>query len=87
MDKLVLTDEQIIDHVNNIFMDLFEIEEAKLQPTANIYIDLGLDSLDTIDLLISFETKFKMKPNADEIREIVTLQDVYNLIQRYYEKI
>ena len=27
MDKLVLTDEQIIDHVNNIFMDLFEIEE------------------------------------------------------------
>lgn len=87
MEKVVLTNEKIVEIVNSIFIDLFEIEKEKLQPSANIYIDLGLDSLDTIDLLISFESKFKMKPNAEEIREILTLQDVYHLVHKYYEKI
>ena len=77
---------QIETRIQAIFTQLFELDKAKLKPGANLYLDLGLDSIDAIDLVVSFETEFKMRPSDEEMRAIRTLEDVYALAEKYYER-
>lgn len=79
-----LSNVEVCDKVNAMFVDLFELESDKLIPAAHLYTDLSLDSLDAIDLVISFERVFKIKPPHEEIRNIQTLGDVHQLVLKYY---
>ncbi|AMV72118.1 phosphopantetheine-binding protein [Desulfuromonas carbonis] len=76
-----MTEEQIIDLINRSLAEEFELELADLQPEANIYADLGLDSLDTVDMVIVLEGAFKFKIREEEaIREIRTLGDIHRFV-------
>jgi len=76
-----MTEEQIIDLINRSLAEEFELELGDLQPEANIYADLGLDSLDTVDMVIVLEGAFKFKIREEEaIREIRTLGDIHRFV-------
>ena len=47
-----MTEQEIIDITNKVFEESFEIEVERLIPEANIFLDLGLDSLDIVDLVV-----------------------------------
>ena len=76
MDK-----QEITDKINQVFAESFEIEKNKLLPQANIFEDLGLDSLDIVDLVVALQQKFGIKIRDDQrIRNIRTLEDVYQFV-------
>ena len=76
-----MTETQIIDLINRSLAEEFELELSDLQPEANIYADLGLDSLDTVDMVIVLEGAFKFKIREEEaIREIRTLGDIHRFV-------
>lgn len=76
MDK-----QEIIDKINQVFEESFEIEKEKLLPQANIFEDLGLDSLDVVDLVVALQQKFGIKIRADQrVRDIRTLEDVCQFV-------
>lgn len=76
-----MTEEEIIAKTNRVFEESFEIETERLVPEAHIFIDLGLDSLDIVDLIVALQTSFGVKIRTDEqAREIRTLGDVYRFI-------
>jgi acyl carrier protein len=78
------TQSQIAETVNKLFVSLFELEPEQLLADTNLYQDLGLDSLDAIDLIIAFEKQFKINPPVEEVKLIRTMQDVYNMVLKYY---
>lgn len=78
--------KETIDKVNHIFIELFELEEKQLTPEANLYEGLGLDSLDTIDLIVEFQKEFNINPPNDQLKEIRTLNDVYQLVEANVNK-
>jgi acyl carrier protein len=76
-----MTDQKIIEVINGVFEDVFEIEREKLLPEAHIFNDLGLDSLDIVDLVAALQKSFGVNiRNEEEIRNIRTLQDIYKFI-------
>ena len=76
MDK-----QEIIDKINQVFEESFEIKKEKLLPQANIFEDLGLDSLDVVDLVVALQQKFGIKIRDDQrLRDIRTLEDVYQFV-------
>ena len=76
MDK-----QEIIDKINQVFEESFEIKKEELLPQANIFEDLGLDSLDVVDLVVALQQKFGIKIRADQrVRDIRTLGDVYKFV-------
>lgn len=76
-----MTEQEIIDRTNSVFEESFEIEPERLVPEAHIFTDLGLDSLDIVDLIVALQTSFGVKIRTDEkVREIRTLSDVYRFI-------
>lgn len=76
MDK-----NDIIAKVNAVFEEAFEIPPEKLHPQARIFDELGLDSLDIVDLIVAIQKKFGVQIREDErVRGIRTLEDVYQFI-------
>jgi acyl carrier protein len=76
-----MTEQEIIDTTNRVFEESFEIEKERLVPQAHIFTDLGLDSLDIVDLIVALQSSFGVKiRNEEKVREIRTLQDIYQFI-------
>jgi len=79
--------QEIITKVNEVFEESFEIEKEKLQPQMNIFEDLGLDSLDIVDLVVALQEKFGVKIRDDErIRSIQTLGDIHQFTMSLQNK-
>lgn len=76
-----MTEQEIIDKTNKVFEESFEIEKERLIPEAHIFTDLGLDSLDIVDLIVALQSSFGVKiRNEEKVRDIRTLQDLYKFI-------
>jgi len=74
--------DKIIDQVNEVFLEDFEMEPSQLLPEANLFTELGLDSLDVVDLVVALQKKFDVSIRDDErIRDIRTLEDLYSFIE------
>ncbi len=73
--------ENPIEAINAVMMEVFEIPKEKLVPQSHLYQDLGLDSLDAIDLAMRFQTDFKIVLSNQEMQSIRTLGDVYKLAE------
>lgn len=74
------TKQEILDHINGVLVDLFEIEEEKLVPEAKLYDDLDIDSIDTIDLLIELKKFVGRDIDADAFIDARTIGDVVDVI-------
>jgi len=76
-----MTEQEIIEKTNKVFEESFEIEKERLVPQAHIFTDLGLDSLDIVDLVVALQNSFGVKiRNEEGVRDIRTLQDIYQFI-------
>jgi len=78
-----MQNEDIINTINRLLVDEIEIDEEQSIPSAELKRDLGIDSLDFVDLFVIIENNFGLKMKAEEMAEVKTLQDFYNyIIQR-----
>jgi acyl carrier protein len=68
--------------VQRIMIDEFEVDEAALRPEARLRDDLGLDSLDGVDLVVALEKAFRCRIPEEEARSIRTLGDIYARIRQ-----
>ena len=62
----------------------FELAEASLVAGADLYTDLGLDSLDTVDLVVALKVEFGFKVDRrrdeERIRAVRTLEDLHAFV-------
>ena len=72
--------EEIASRVNELLSTGFEIPKEKLVPTANLFADLGLDSLDAVDMLVYLEENLKIKVQGERLISVRTVEDVYVLV-------
>ena len=75
--------EKIIQLINKIFVDKFELNPEDLTPEKKIFEELELDSLDIVDLITGLQHTFQipLRDNKD-LLQIRTLQDVYDLVEK-----
>jgi acyl carrier protein len=79
----MISDEQVHQRVAQIMAEEFELEPESLQPDATLYEDLGLDSLDAVDMVVALEKAFGMKMTDEEaVRAVRTLGDLFDLVCR-----
>ncbi|HBJ76922.1 MAG TPA: acyl carrier protein [Porphyromonadaceae bacterium] len=80
-----MTREEIIAKVNSLLAEEFEIEESEIVPEANIVETFHLDSLSRIDMIALVESNFKLHIQAEEIKTMLTFQDLYNYIETHIQ--
>lgn len=72
---------EIIETVNEFLIDEFEIEESSLDPGAHLIDDLGIESLDFVDIVVTIEKEFGFKVKREDITNVRTLDDLYGYIE------
>jgi acyl carrier protein len=79
----MISEEQVHLRVTQIMAEEFELKPESLKPDATLYEDLGLDSLDAVDMVVALEKAFKMKMTDEEaVRAVRTLGDLFELVSR-----
>jgi acyl carrier protein len=73
---------EIIEKVNEFLIDEFEIEESALSPDAHLIDDLGIESLDFVDIVVTIEKEFGFKVKREDITDVRTLSDLYGYIEK-----
>ena len=71
----------VLEKVKKILAEQFDVEEEKITPDTLISNDLGADSLDVVDLLMSIEDEFEVEVPDDEIENIKTVEDLVKYIE------
>jgi acyl carrier protein len=67
--------------VKAIIIDQLDVDDEKVTLTSHIQDDLGADSLDVVDLVMSFEDEFDMEIPDDQVENIKTVEDVVKYIE------
>lgn len=78
-----MTREEIIEQVNSILSEEFEVEESQISPNANVKDTLSLDSLSLVDLVAIVQQNYKIKIPVSDLRTIQTFDDLYNYIESH----
>jgi acyl carrier protein len=72
--------QPLIDKINGLLSDEFEVDINRMQPAADIRQVLELDSLDYIDLVVVIENNFSFKVKPEDFIRILSFQDFYSYI-------
>ncbi|MBE0648108.1 MAG: acyl carrier protein [Bacteroidales bacterium] len=75
-----MQNDEIITKINQLLIDEIEIDEDQIRPEADLKKDLGIDSLDFVDLFVIIENNFGFKMKAEEMSDVKTLHDFYTYI-------
>lgn len=75
--------EEIIKIINSFLVEEFEIDESKLKPEALLKDDLGLESLDFVDIAVVVEKEFGFKVKGEDMVNVRNLNDLYEYIYNY----
>jgi len=78
--------KEITEKVNNFLINEIEIDEKLIKPQAFLTHDLGIDSLDVIDIIVIVEQVFRVKIKGEELRDVKTLQNFYDFIETKINK-
>ena len=74
--------EEVIKTVNHFLVEEIEIEEGLLKESALLKDDLGIDSLDFVDIVVIVEKNFGFKIKPEEMKEVKTLGQFYDYIMK-----
>lgn len=71
---------EVIEKTNNFLIEEIEVEESLLQEEAKLKEDLGIDSLDFVDVVVIVEREYGFKIKPEEMSEVKTLGGFYDYI-------
>lgn len=73
---------EIQEKVNTFLIDRLEYEPSAIKPEAELKRDLGMTSLDAVETALFIRRTFGFQPERGAIKTLVTLQDLYDYIEK-----
>ena len=71
---------ELIEKINEVLAEEFEIEVEDITPDANIKETLQLDSLSLVDMVALIESEFGVKIKSSELINIQTFEALYDFV-------
>lgn len=76
-----MTRTEIEEKVKEFLIEDLEIEEEKIYPEARLKEDMGIDSLDFVDIVVLVDKNFGFKLKAEEMAGVDTLAKFCDYIE------
>ena len=73
----------IREKLTEILVSEFEIEPEKITPEASIQSDLGIDSLDVVDMVVLIQDEFGIKLQSQDFKDVKTFDDLVKLLEKF----
>ena len=78
--------EDIIKKINSLLIQEFEIEEKNISPGAHLKDDLGLESLDFVDIAVIIKKEICITLKGEEVTSLKTMGNLYDYIYDHIQK-
>jgi len=78
-----MADEKVFAKIKDLVSKHLNIDESEVTKGASFIEDLGADSLDTVELIMSFEEEFDIEIPDDDAENIKTVQNVIEYIDNH----
>ena len=73
----------VLDQIKAILKDTMDIDESKITLDAKLKEDLELDSLDSVELIMSAEEEFGIEIPDEDVMNFKTVNDIVNYIEEH----
>ena len=75
----------IFDEVKEILAEQLDIDPETIEMTSNLQTDLGADSLDAIDIVMSIEDQYEIEVPDSVIENMRSVEDIVSFIENNVE--
>jgi acyl carrier protein len=79
--------ESIIKTINTLLVEEFELDESAITPDTHLKDDLGLESLDFVDIAVIVKKEYGITLKGAEVSSIRTMENLYDYIYNYTQNI
>jgi acyl carrier protein len=76
-----MTDEQILEKLQAILFEAFEIDPGRVKPDTHLFDELDLDSIDTVDLAIKLQEMTGKRIRPENFKTVRTVGDVVSSVR------
>ena len=70
----------MLEKIRDILKDYTEVPAEKITPQSHFRDDLGLNSLDVVNVVVAFEDEFGIEIDDDDISGMVRVEDAIRYI-------
>jgi len=75
-----MTRDEAFEVIRTDLVEIFEIEENEIRPDATLIDDLGLDSIDGVDMMVRLQERTGKKVTPDQFENVRTVDDLVDLV-------
>lgn len=72
---------EVIEKINTFLTEELEIDHKVIRPDARLIEDLGIDSLDFVDIAVLVESSFGFSIKAEDLVHVNTISEFYDFIE------
>jgi acyl carrier protein len=76
-----MSENETFEQLKKLIVELLEVDESEIVPTASFVDDFNADSLDFIELITAVEDTFKIEIPDEDAENLQTVQDAIDYIE------
>ncbi|HEY1723640.1 MAG TPA: acyl carrier protein [Magnetospirillaceae bacterium] len=78
----MMSRDEILAKLTDYLEEMFEIPREKIMPEAHLFEDLGLDSIDAVDLTVKLQDLTGRRIHPEQFKEIRTVRDIVGAVEK-----
>jgi acyl carrier protein len=75
-----MANQEILDALREVLVDRLKVEPEAVTPEANLFDDLGLDSIDLMSAVMAIEERFEIEVSDAELENVTTVGEAVDLL-------
>lgn len=76
----------MLERIVEIIREQLNIDDLDINEDTSFKDDLGVDSLDLLELVMAFEEEYNIELNPEELEGITTVGDIMEFIKKYTDQ-
>lgn len=76
----------MLERIVEIIQEQLNIDDVEINEDTSFKDDLGVDSLDLLELVMAFEEEYNIELNPEELEGITTVGDIMEFIKKYTDQ-
>ena len=81
-----MPNEQLVKEIMALISKVIKVPEDKIDPNANLFTDLGVDSLLGVEIFAALDKKYGLDVPEEKLRDINTVNDIIALVNELLSK-
>ena len=81
-EQLIMNNEQLRSEIRNIVAKIIKLPVEKVDPAANLFTELNVDSLLGVEIFAALDKKYGVNIPEEKLRGITTLNDIIELVAK-----